>query len=257
MSNIVHHKKNIWDILNLKDLISFLKNNHKSHITLCIVLNTTPERVKNTLKKFLLSKAGSFPNATFLYYSVSTDDFHQGKPKITLLARDKTKYPFIYCLYDLEHVLASDYNVSTLDKLTDCFDDVEQDYINHRQRWIKSVTTQQNTKPNNESEEQETNEVHQDHSIDAVTQKDGQLYTKDTDQPIESSPVSSIQNINQIKTQIESQLDAQKKLINDKKRYVDKLILLKQKSEQNVMEFATDICQRKQEEEKTRKKIDD
>jgi hypothetical protein len=94
---------NIWEIVNLNDLVKILKDSPKKFVIVGITLNSTPEPIAKMIKKFLKVKSKIYPNITFLYYRASDSDLG----RISLLVKAKEDYPYIYHIYDTSNIFVS------------------------------------------------------------------------------------------------------------------------------------------------------
>jgi len=188
-----NESNNLWQIVNYDDLVYFLKGSLNAHIMLGIVLPNTPKTIKTTIKTYIKNKSKLFPNVTFLYYVAKNTDIG----KNTLLDKDASKYPFVYCIYNTKHILAEVSNVDGYDAIDECFNEIENDYAIHLHQW--------------ENKDRE-NEQHE------------------------------------FQKQIKIQKNLQEQANTEKKKLLDKLIVLKEKGAEYQMNFVEDIAMRRKEE---------
>lgn len=216
------YSNNLWEVVCFEDLLYFLRKSKNSHIMLGMVLQSTDDDIKSLIRSFLKNKSKIFPNVTFLYFVVRSKDM--GKLN-GMIDKDESKYPFIYNVYNVHDILIKTCNIESYDDLVSSFSEIEQDYIIHKKHFV--VQHQKS-----ESEDLSSgNHTSNDDSVLTQTQQ-----------------MEKIKE--QMKKQMETQAEQQQQNLSDKKRLLDKILLLKTIGEQYQLDFVQDIAKRKKEEEK-------
>lgn len=209
-------QNNLWQLVTYDDLLYFLRKSKNGHVVLSIVLQNTPKEIKSIIKSFIKDKSKIYNNVTFLYYIARKEDLG----KNSLMNKDVSVYPFLCCIYDIKNILAIVHNIDCVQALNDCFGEVENDYIMHKKH------------------------------IDDLNYDEIDIIEDDKQKQIAQQE----QNAHAFKEQVKSQLDAYQQGIEDKKRLLDKLILLKQKGEQYQLDILNEVGKRKKEEKEGKKK---
>lgn len=114
---------NIWEIVNVNDLIKILKKNEKKFVIVAITLDSTPKSTVKILKKFLLHYSKIYHNLTFLYYKADLKDLN----KLNLLNKNTDEYPFVYHIYDTTEIFVT-INRANEQTIYEAFNAVEKHY---------------------------------------------------------------------------------------------------------------------------------
>lgn len=91
---------NIWEVTTVSDIVKILKSKPKKFVILGLSLTTAHKYEHKLIKKFLKDKAKLYPNITFLFYKVESNDLG----KISLLDSNVDTYPWIYHVYDYNNI---------------------------------------------------------------------------------------------------------------------------------------------------------
>lgn len=233
--------KNLWQVMKYDDLLYLLRQSEKGrHVTLCIVLRSTPDNIKSSIKKFLKDKSRIFPNVTFLYFIANKKDLG-AIPNV--VDKDESEYPVMRYIYNVKELLGSVYSIETTRDLQDGFKEIiENDYIIHRNLMAKREREQ-----NNKQEEQ-LEELEEHQHQEQEEQQDEEIHEQTQQNANKQAKMAQM-----IQNQIKTQMETHQQNITDQKKFLDKLLLLKSKSESYQFDFAKDILKRKKEEEKSEK----
>ena len=101
--------QNIWEVINLNDLVKILKENEKKFVIVGLCLENSASEIKKSVKKFLKTYSKLYQNITFLYYNVSVKDLG----RISLITKNTEEYPFIYHIYDVSNIFVSEKRMET------------------------------------------------------------------------------------------------------------------------------------------------
>jgi hypothetical protein len=91
---------NIWEVTTVSDIVKILKSNPKKFVIIGLSLANAPKTEHKLIKKFLKDKAKIYPNMTFLFFKVESNDLG----KISLLDSNVDTYPWIYHVYDYNNI---------------------------------------------------------------------------------------------------------------------------------------------------------
>jgi hypothetical protein len=91
---------NIWEVTTVSDIVKILKSNPKKFVIVGLALANAPKTEHKLIKKFLKDKAKIYPNMTFLFFKVESNDLG----KISLLDSNVDTYPWIYHVYDYNNI---------------------------------------------------------------------------------------------------------------------------------------------------------
>lgn len=216
---------NLLQIVNYDDLLHFLREGKNKIIVLALVLVDTEDDIKHMLRKFIKEKSREFPYILFLYYAMQSKDL--GRAPSTILEKDRTQYPKLCHIYDVDQLLGDVTSIDNRKELDKSFAKLKPKY----EQW---VTMQQKSQSNEPEQNTEKSQIQQ-----------SQL----RDQP-QSQPQSQPQNQPQNQPQSEV-IDP----IKEKKKFMEKLLLLKSKGDDYKIEFIKDIQKRKKEEQKNKLKV--
>ena len=222
---------NIWEVVCVSDLIKILKTSPQQFIIVGIVLETTPKELQTTIKRFLKSKAKSFPNMKFLFFKANQKDLG----KISFLETDETQYPFIYHIFDTSNIFIK-VNCANQSTINEAFKEGEQYYKKDLERFLL-----ENNAIDDRADQEENN--------DQVEQVDNNR-NKTTKSSKPSKPLQPSQpEINHEEWKLQqTELESQQKNI-------EKIITLQQRAKDFNVELLKDIKLRKIEESKIKKKL--
>jgi hypothetical protein len=122
---------NIWEIVTLTDLIKILKENENKFVIVAITLESTPQNIIKTIKKFLKTYAKIYENLTFLYYRASDKDLGRS----SLLIKNPDEYPFVYHVYNTKDIFVS-VNRANETTIYEAFTAVEEYYKKDLQAYL-------------------------------------------------------------------------------------------------------------------------
>jgi len=219
------YPNNLWEVISFDDLLYFLRKSKDSHIMLGMVLKSTDDDIKSMIRTFLKHKSRIFPNVTFLYFVAKNCDL--GKLG-GLIDKDVSNYPYMFNIYNIRDILIKTSNIESIEDLERGFAEIEPDYQLHKKHFLQQFLGE-----NNED----------DSDDDEIDSHDLSGQNQNTGNNVE-------QFKEQMKKQMEMQAEKQQQSLSDKKRLLDKILLLKASSEQYQLDFVQDIVKRKKDEEK-------
>ena len=225
--------QNLWQIVNRDDLLYFLRGGKGKFIVLTMVLLSTDDNTKKIIKKFIKNKSKQYPHITFLYYVVRNEDFSK---KISFLNNNVNEYPKMCHIYNVDTMLIELKAIDGIDIMEKSFKKLDEYYSANG----KQNHNQQKTDELEESEESES------------SQGDKQLPVHQITPQIANSiggmlPSDATQQNTQYPTQ-------QINPVLERKKLLEKLTLLRNKSEEYTIEFLKECQKRKKEEEKQKTK---
>jgi hypothetical protein len=203
--------QNIWEVVNLNDLVKILKENEKKFVIIGLCLENSEIDIKKSVKKFLKSYSKIYPNITFLYYNVSVKDLG----RISLITKNVEEYPFIYHIYDVSNIFVS---VNRANKTTmyESMNAVEEYY----KKDLQNVQIKQNPILNN-------NDLNNDNDVNDNNLNDDNL------------------NDDNMKN-----LDYDNNKVVEHQQLLDKLVIYEEMRKKHNINFLADIQQRKKDEMK-------
>jgi hypothetical protein len=215
-------QNNLWEILEYSDLIRLLHQGKNKFIILTLVDNNTSQSIKTMLKRFIREKSKIYKNATFLFYKVKKCDLGMLPPMI----EDDNRYPKMFHLYDVNEILGGVLMIDNEKVLEKHFKENHDEYL----KGFIENTNKNDDKINNDSNNEET-----------VSSK------KETAQkPSQQSPPQQLQSM------VVQPIVQRKNPELEKKKYMEKIELLREKQEIYLVKFFKDCKKRKAEEEKTK-----
>lgn len=234
-------QKNLFMVVTLEDLLHLLRESKGKHVALSVVIDETPDEIKSMIKRFIKVKSKIFTNVLFLYFIAKPKYF--GRPD-KIIPKDKSLYPAMHFIYNVEHLLASIMCINKLSELEANFKEcIEDDYIKHKQKLENNLND--DDKDNEYIEDEKTSHIESHGTVSNVT--------KQNVKPVDDQKESLIKAATMLKDQMKIQEDNNKMELNNKKKLLDKLLLLKDKSLEYQMKFAEDILDRKKREERKAK----
>jgi hypothetical protein len=250
---------NLWSVFNYNGLATLIKSSGGKFFILAIVLKNTNSTIKIKIRKFIKSKSLNYPNMLFIYYEISSIDEEQ---KITKTFSNDTftitekNYPLMFHMCNYNNVLININNVS-VEYMTKSFDVMKEKYDEDKERWI---TYQKKLKEKEDLEKYEKVKT----KIKEPEIKEPEIKEPEIKEPEIKEPEIKEPEIKEPDNEKpdEPEEPKEKKLsqndvIEDNKRMIDKLILLKSKSNKYQIDFMSDIQKRKEKEELDKKAIND
>lgn len=224
MQNLKHKEEtigNLFEAENYNVLFKSLVNSRKEFIILTLVLEKNDKHIKSMIRKFIKKKSQKYLNLTFIYYVVQKDDLGKINP---ILGTDLSKYPKMYHIFDVEDILGCVESIDNDECLDDLFSNLEDKFYNRDLRdFLKNGKTRH------------------------VSYDDGQNSNYQSNESSNRVP----KPVNQIGiTQNNEYTDPK----IERKKFIDKLLLLRSKADEYFIEFLEDCKKRKKEEEKMAKK---
>ena len=207
--------QNLWQVVNMDDLLYFLRNGKNKIIVLTLVLLNTDESLKKNIRKFIKRKSEIYENITFLYYAVRETDFN----RISIISGNKSEYPKMCHIYNVTELLMEINSIDSADVLESSFKKLNDYYINFN--------------PNEE--------VADDIEPEPETENEA---TPNTNLKSQQSHTPQLNN-----KQVEN--EEIKNPAVEKKKFIEKMKLLKKKTDEYNIEFFRECQKRKKEEEKS------
>jgi hypothetical protein len=237
-------KGNLWAVSKYNELVSLIKQSEGKFFILGITLTDTDKNIKIKIRKFI-------------YYEISNDEeiktinklFSSEKFSIT-----NNEYPLMFHICNYNNVIINIKNVSD-EIMNKAFDAMKQHYDEDKERWIKYQESLRN-----EPEKEVKKKIKKEESIEPEEKKEAtKEATKEAISEIkekkeENNGVKENEPIEEKKEVIEK---TQEEINEEKKRMIDKLICLKNKSNEYQLNFMSDIQKRKEEEENEKKANDE
>jgi hypothetical protein len=217
---------NLWEILKFDDLVFLLKNAEKKFVVLSIITDETSSNIKKIIKKTIKDKSKNYPKVTFLLYKAKTQDFGKLQP---MFNKDIAQYPKIFHVWNVQEILAGVISVDNKEIIESSFEDFHDVYLQGE------LPSHNDTETENEKKEEikNNNEENTREVAKINTPPNTQHNVKQYTQP----PI--IQN---------------RDPVLEKKKFNEKLHLLRQKQEDCTLEFLSEFKQRKEEEEGEKEK---
>lgn len=229
---------NLFQIVNMDDLLYFLRGGKDKLITLSLVLLTTDESIKRMIKKFVKRKSEQYPGVTFLYYAVRKQDFN----KISFLTDDLSEYPKMCHIFNITELLMEVRTIDNIDILNRSFQhpDIAAYYAKFGLSAKKPISNVFEENENGYNENENGDEESDDFE----------------DEPQSTAVGGPVQTINTGQSQQNSaqQFQLPQNPMLEKKKLLEKLTLIRQKGEEYNMQFLEECRNRKKEEEKIREK---
>ena len=230
---------NILQVTNLSDLKQIMK----TRVTVILGLTTphTSKELKVIVRKFLKRKSEIFPLITFVYMEVSDDD----RQTLNILRGNIASYPKIYHIRDGNNIILT-LESATEDDIYESFGEVEHLYINEMNQFNNKNNTGKNTGKNKEADNDTEISIKDDSENPGQEQRHDQ--TK-----VQTQTQAQTQGSVNMKIPTETETAPINPQI-EKKKNIEKLILLNKKSNELVDNFIDDISKRKKMEEHILKK---
>jgi len=155
--------QNIWEVVNLNDLVKILKENEKKFVIIGLCLENSENEIKKSVKKFLKTYSKIYQNITFLYYNVSVKDLG----RISLITKNIDEYPFIYHIYDVSNIFVS-VNRANNDTMYESMNAVEEYYKKDLQNQISNNINKNDNNQNNINDDINNDDINNDDNINKV-----------------------------------------------------------------------------------------
>jgi hypothetical protein len=237
---------NLWEIIKFDDLVFLLRNAEKRFIVLSIITEETDENIKKMIKVFIKEKSKIYPKVTFLFYKAKKSDFGKLDP---MFDKDITKYPKIIHIWDVRDIMLGVMAIDNKEIMEKSFEEFHNIYL-------------VGTLPNNKEESAQ--------SDDSVNQKESYDDIESVEEPKKKKNVKiqTPQQSQQPKDQQKQQMQNRQSQILppppppqpipqqpykdpeiEKKKFVEKIQLLRKKQEETIDKFVNEFKERKKEEE--------
>jgi hypothetical protein len=215
--------QNLFQVANRDDLLFHLRGGEGKIIVLTLVLLETDEAIKTMLRKYIKRKSEQYPSVFFLYYNVRNEDFGKvGK----LLPDDKKTYPRLYHIFNVVKLMGQIWNINKTNKSIGELDESFNILHNYYSEFDPNLNDDQE-----EYSDLEPAPVQQ-------TQKPKKVNKQVL---VNKKPIYMQQNPN-----LPIQLDK----MTEKKKLLEKIMLIQQKSREYQTEIINEITSRKKEEKK-------
>lgn len=155
--------QNIWEVVNLNDLVKILKENEKKFVIVGLCLENSALEIKKSVKKFLKTYSKIYQNITFLYYNVSVKDLG----RISLITKNIDEYPFIYHIYDVSNIFVS-VNRANNDTMYESMNAVEEYYKKDLQNQLSNNINKNDKNQNNINDDINNDDINNDDNINKV-----------------------------------------------------------------------------------------
>jgi hypothetical protein len=249
---------NIQNIFEVETLAG-LKDIMESCVTVisAFTVESTPLNMKRFIRQFLKRKSESFPLLTFVYMKVSEED----RDTLNILKGDDEDFPKVYHFRNGRTILVEVKSASESD-IVDSFKAVEKYYIEEMRVFQKEMSKRGTKKQTNEDESDEQIEIGDENQ----EEDDGERLNGATDEDDEEQPKrkhidpKTVKGKKNVKEQ-EQQENTNKNMslpdmkipvepaeidpALEKKKNLEKLVLLNKKSDDVKLEMVKDITKRK------------
>lgn len=210
---------NLWEIIDFDDLVYLLKNAQNKFIVLSITTENTDNSIKKIIKKTIKEKSKLYPKVTFLLYKAKQQDFGKLQP---MFDKDTTQYPKMFHIWNIQEIMTGVIAIDNKEIIESSFEDFHDVYFAGK---LPNVLDEENKR-----EERE----------EIVEEK------KEEKQNIKQNAQNNIKNNMQNNMQAQIQ---NKDPVLEKKKFAEKINLLRQKQEEYTLEFLSEFKKRKEEEE--------
>ena len=126
--------KNLAEVHYAGGILKLLRNNTTRFAILVVTLESTPDVVKVTFRRWLKTKSKQFSNVLFIYFCASTNDIKDSE--LNLLSKNVDGFPYVYHLVDAKHILVEVENANN-ETINSSFDEVKHHYIKDLQEQKK------------------------------------------------------------------------------------------------------------------------
>jgi hypothetical protein len=118
---------NLWEIEEYTGLKTLLQNAHSKFVVISIITDETEENIRKMTKILLKEKSKLYPKITFLFYKAKDEDICD--KMIPLFNSDKSEYPTFYHLWNGQKILEGGCRANTKNFLEKTFKKHHNDYI--------------------------------------------------------------------------------------------------------------------------------
>jgi hypothetical protein len=212
---------NLWEIIKFDDLVYLLRNAEKRFVVLSIITEDTDDKIKKLMKSFIKDKSKVYPKVTFLFYRAKKEDFGRLSP---MFDKDET-YPKMFNIWDIKKIYSGVLCVDNREILESTMDDLHESYIAGHP--IEEF--------DNNSEEK--NDINSDQK---------KIITKN-EQIINQQKYNNVNN--NVNNNIIPLGQPPKDPVIEKKKFIEKINLLRKKQEESIDDFLRELEKRKEEEE--------
>ncbi len=243
---------NLWEIIKFDDLVYLLRNAEKKFVVLSIITEDTDESTKKMIKVFVKEKSKIYPKVTFLFYKAKKQDFGRLQP---MFDKDIEKYPKLFHIWDVKEILTGVLAIDNKEIMEKSFEDFNNVYMTGTLPTLKKETnnTQEsekyceyNNEDNEDNEDNEYNEDNEDNEDNDKNMEKNKNYVKKNLNPKQNiNP-----NLNPKQQIPPPQIQQQyKDPVMEKKKFIEKIQLLRKKQEESTLDFLNEFKKRKEEEE--------
>lgn len=251
-------QQNIMEITNLVDL-KYIMSSCVTVIAGFTTL-TTPQNLKVFIRKFLKRKSESFPLITFVYMEISDAD----RKTLNILKGGIKDYPRVYHIRGGNNIMVQ-VNAANEETIIESFNQVEKLYIDEMKVFQQHLKNKQN-KINESDEKIDSNDDQiisddpdeeddefdnlqkqpQDSQKQIQKQPQKQLQQKQSqpNKPVKKSGLNNNDN-EQLDSNVTSHVEQQIDPVVEKKKNLEKLVLLNKKCDELKLNMVKDIAKRK------------
>ena len=223
-------RQNIWEIVTVNDLVKILKEHENKFVIVGLTLQTTPDDMIKTIKKFLKDYSKIYKNITFLYLNVLDKDLG----RINILKKDKSEYPFVYHIYNTSDIFVS---VNRVNKQTlyESMYAVEKYYKKDLENYLSSL-----------SNEKSNNVIINNNLPFNNNLNNDQLNNNKNDEDYNENQEQERQQINDLQNE-----ETQQKVL-EHENLLNRIVIFEDKKKIHNLKFLEDIQKRKKEEKNKR-----
>lgn len=248
---------NLWEIIKFDDLVYLLRNAEKRFVVLSIITEDTDESIKKMIKVFVKEKSKLYPRVTFLFYKAKKQDFGRLQP---MFDKDITKYPKLFHVWDVKEILTGVLAVDNKEIIEKSFEDLHNVYLagvlpERKERKEEINNTQDSY---TEGSQIKVSRIQRDalnsenDENDEDTRQSQMAKTKQNNATQKQNPKQN-PNLNPNPKQQQQQPPQIQQQYKDpameKRKFIEKLQLLRKKQEESTLEFLNEFKKRKEEEE--------
>jgi hypothetical protein len=237
---------NLWEIIKFDDLVLLLKNAENKFLVLSIITEDTDNKTKRIIKLFMKDKAKIYSKVTFLFYQAKKKDFGKLMP---MFDKKMDKYPKMFHIWDIKKIITEVFSIDNREILESSLHekiDGMEPFENLHDLYLNGIHQTQHK--NNEDD---------DNTDDDSEQKSDTFSTNNSfNENDEKINQNNKQQYNPILQQTHN-YPPPKKFIDpeiEKKKYIEKISLLRQEQEKSINDFLIECKKRKEYEEGILKK---
>lgn len=243
---------NLWQILNRDDLLFHLRNGKNKIIVLSLVLLNTDQNIKTMIRKYIKRKAEEFSNIIFLYYVVRNEDIGRVG---TLIPKDLEKYPTLYHIYNVTELLGEVTGIDDTKLIDQSFKRMNEYYKNFDPNKNNVQTDNNPSNPSNPSNIEDNDNNYDDNNKNDDNDDIDKITEANTNANRVSNPNMTNEKFTSNQPQTTDDLIVNPVL--EKKKKLEKIALMKKKSDEYMAKFYEELAERKKNEEKNEIYIDD